>query len=78
MLNEIKIANSSQASNECKFSYTGDSGNKLNNLNEIHKKEIISNSQTNEMYDLKNEIKLLQSKINGLGKNLCNILFYCS
>lgn len=55
-----------------KVNYTRDSINKVNYFNSV-KKENTNNSKTNDMYDLKNEIKLLQSKINGLGKNLCMI-----
>lgn len=58
-------------SNEGKFSQTGDSTNRFNNLNTITKKDTLGSSKNNDLYDLKNEIKLLQNKINGLGKTLC-------
>ena len=35
------------------------------------KKDSNNKIKTDDMYDLKNEIKLLQNKINGLGKNIC-------
>ena len=70
MLNEIKNVLPQGNSNEGKTNQTGDSMNKFKDLNTITKKESLSTSK-NDMYDIKNEIKLLQSKINGLGKTLC-------
>ena len=69
VLNEIKISNSNR-SNEVRMRQTEDSINKYNKNIDV-RKQSINNSKFNDMNDLKNEISLLQNKINGLGKNLC-------
>ena len=69
VLNEIKNA-SSNNSNDANANFKDDSSNKNNNMIKF-KKDSNNKIKTDDMYDLKNEIKLLQNKINGLGKNIC-------